>query len=110
PIHLDKHVLSQILRVVGRARKSVADVIEPPVVALNNLLPRHRIACNAASDKTVDDLRVFQRALPGDLPDFRWRRRCETRHAPRLTSPNAYETPQAKVHQEPSKSLCGREL
>src|ERR1019366_5934599 len=60
-VHLDKDLLGEVLGVLGIARKAVADVVDAPVVALNDLLPGRGVASNAATDKQSDNLGFFQR-------------------------------------------------
>ena len=68
-VHLDEDLLGEVLGVVARARKAIADVVDAPVVALHDLLPGSRVARNTAADQHGGDLRVFQLALPG-TPGF----------------------------------------
>ena len=64
-VHLDEDLLREVLGVIGRPREAIAGVIDSPVVALHNLLPGARIACDAATDQQGNGLCVFQPALPG---------------------------------------------
>ena len=64
PVHLDKDFLGKVLSAVGIARKPVADVINPPVIALNDLLPSRGIARNAATDQQSDNLGIIQNQTP----------------------------------------------
>ena len=50
-IHFDEDFLGEVLRLVWRAGKAIADVIDAPVVALHNLLPSGGLAGNAATDE-----------------------------------------------------------
>src|SRR2546430_1486298 len=68
-IHLDEDFLRKILGIVRRARETIADVIDSPVVALHNLLPGHRVASDTATDQHGNGLSVFQPSLPG-TPDL----------------------------------------
>ena len=63
-IHLDKHFLGQVRRVIRRSGKPVADVINPSVVLLDNLLPCRSVARHTATDEGIDGLVVVQSALP----------------------------------------------
>src|ERR1019366_2394416 len=63
-VHLDKDLLSEILRVAGIAGKAVADVVNPPVIALNDFFPSRGIAPNAATDEQSDNLGFFQNQTP----------------------------------------------
>ncbi len=64
PVHLDKDLLGEVLRIVGVTSKPVADVVYPPVIALNDLLPSRGIARNTATDQQSDNLGFFQTRLP----------------------------------------------
>src|SRR6185369_3254488 len=63
--HLDEDFLGEVLGVVARSGEAIADVVNAPVVALNDLLPGHDVAGYAATDQHGNDLGVFQPALPG---------------------------------------------
>ncbi len=63
-IHLDEHFLGQVRRVIWRAGKPVADVVNPSVVLLNDFLPCRSVAGHTATDKGIDGLVVVQSALP----------------------------------------------
>ena len=63
-IHLDEHFLGQVRRIIWRAGKPVADVVNPPVILLDNLLPCRGVARHTATDKGIDSLVVVQSALP----------------------------------------------
>ena len=62
-VHLNEDFLGEVLGIVARAGKSIADVVDAPVIALHNFLPRSRIARNTAAYQHGGDLRVFQLAL-----------------------------------------------
>src|SRR5215470_7721418 len=63
-VHLDEDFLGKVLGVVGGAGETVADVVDTAMVALDDLFPGDRVTGDAASDKSIDDLDVFQPALP----------------------------------------------
>ena len=63
-VHFDEDFLGQVLGVVRRPGETIADVINAAMVALHDFLPRGRVSTDAAADETVDDLDVFQPALP----------------------------------------------
>ena len=65
PVHPDKDLLSEVLGVLRIPGKPVADVINPPVIALHNLFPSRGIAPNAATDQQSDNLGFFQSELRG---------------------------------------------
>ena len=46
------------------AGKAIADVVDAPVVALDDLLPGRSVAANAATDKQSDNLGFFQNRTP----------------------------------------------
>ncbi len=62
-VHLDKDLLGEVLSILGIPGKSVADVINSPMIPLNNLLPGRGIAGNAATDQQSDNLGVIQTEL-----------------------------------------------
>src|SRR5260221_13539738 len=64
PVHLDKDLLGEVLRVLGIPGKPVADVVYPPVIALHNLFPSRGIARDAATDQQSDNLGFFQNQTP----------------------------------------------
>src|SRR5437763_10280274 len=68
-VHLYEHVLRQVLGIVGRSGKSIADVVDAPVISLDDFFPSHGVAADAASNQSSYDLGVFQPALPG-TPGF----------------------------------------
>ena len=53
-IHLDEHFLAQVRRIIRRSRKAVANVVNPPVKLLDNLLPCRGVARHTATDKGID--------------------------------------------------------
>src|SRR5262249_54663494 len=59
-VHLDEDLLGEVLGVVSVARKAVADVVNAPVMALDDLFPSRRIAANTAANQQSDDLGFFQ--------------------------------------------------
>ena len=63
-VHLDKDFLGEVLCGFAVARKAVADVINAPVKALNDLLPGRGIATHAATDEQLNDLGFFQNQTP----------------------------------------------
>jgi hydroxyethylthiazole kinase-like sugar kinase family protein len=69
-VHLDKDLLGQIVGVGARSGKAVANVVDATVVALDNLLPCHGVACNTATDQQSSHMGVFQVALPGCVADW----------------------------------------
>jgi len=56
--------LGQVRRIICRARKPVADVINPSVKLLDDVLPCRGVARHTATDKGIDSLVVVQSALP----------------------------------------------
>jgi hypothetical protein len=64
PVHLDKDLLRKVLSILGIPGKAVADVINPPMKALHNLLPSRGIARNAATDQQSDNLGIIQNQTP----------------------------------------------
>src|SRR5271167_763014 len=64
-IHLDEDLLGEVLGVVGGSGEAVADVIDTPVVGLNDFFPGSGVAGNTAADQHRDYLNVFQTMLPG---------------------------------------------
>jgi hypothetical protein len=54
------------LRIVGRSSKSIANVIDPTMIPLNDFIPCDRVAGNAATDQQSSHLGVFQDLLPGN--------------------------------------------
>src|SRR5271169_4925320 len=68
-VNLDEYFLRQVGSVIGRARKPVADVIDAPMVLLDDFLPCRGVARYTATDKRVHRLVVVQLILPtGQLP------------------------------------------
>src|SRR5271157_1583190 len=63
-VHFDEHFLGQVSRVLCRARKAVADVVDTPMVLLDDVLPSRSVASHTATDKGIDGLDVVQSALP----------------------------------------------
>src|SRR5215471_3601374 len=63
-IHLDENFLGQVLGVVPGTGKAITDVINAPVVALDDFLPGGCIARNTATDQSSNELGIFQPALP----------------------------------------------
>src|ERR1700677_87522 len=64
PVHLDKDLLGEVLGVLRIPRKAIADVINPPVIALDDLLPSRGVARNAATDQQSDNLGIVQKQAP----------------------------------------------
>ena len=54
-------------RVVGRSGEAVADVIDTPVVGLDDFFPGGGVARNTAADQHRNYLDIFQTELPGKL-------------------------------------------
>src|SRR4029077_10712223 len=69
-VHLDKDLLGQVVSVGAGSGKAVANVVDAPVVALNNLLPCHGVAGNTARAEQSSHMGVFQVALPGCVADW----------------------------------------
>jgi hypothetical protein len=65
PVHLDENFLGEILSVVGVARKSIADVVDASMMALNDFFPSRSVATDAATDQQSDNLGFFQTLTPG---------------------------------------------
>ena len=63
-IHLDEHFLGQVSRVLRRTGKPIADVVDPPMILLDDFLPGRSVAGHTATDKGIDGLDVVQSALP----------------------------------------------
>src|SRR5712692_7637972 len=64
-IHLDEDLLGQIVGVVARPSEPVADVVDSPVITLDDLLPCRCVARNTATDQQSSHMGVFQVSLPG---------------------------------------------
>ena len=58
-VHLDKDFLGQVFGVVGRSRETIANVIDTPVVGLDDFLPSSGVAGDTAPDQHRDYLNVF---------------------------------------------------
>src|ERR1700757_997149 len=69
-VHLDKDLLGQIVGVGARSGKSVTNVVDATVVALNNPPPCHGVAGNTATNQQSSHMGVFQVALPGCVADW----------------------------------------
>src|ERR1700722_10509039 len=63
-VHLDKDLLGKVLSVLSIPGKPVADVIDPPVIALDDLFPSRSVARNAATDQQSDNLGFIQSTTP----------------------------------------------
>src|SRR5215831_16994889 len=68
-INLDEDLLRQVLRIISRSCETIADVVNPPMVPLYDILPGPSVAGDTATDQQCYDLGVFQPALPG-TPDL----------------------------------------
>src|SRR5208282_6911958 len=64
-VHLDEDFLGEVFGVVGRSGEAVADVVDTPVVGLNDFFPGSGVARNTAANQHRDYLDVFQATLPG---------------------------------------------
>src|SRR5580704_8286082 len=64
-VHLDEDLLGKVFSVVRRTREAVADVVDTPVVGLDDLLPSRGIAGDTAPDQHRNYLDVFQTKAPG---------------------------------------------
>src|SRR5579864_2064617 len=63
-VHLNKNLLSQIVRIVAGSSESIADVVDAPMIALDNFLPCGCVARNAATDQQSSHMCVFQSRTP----------------------------------------------
>ena len=63
-VDLDEYFLGQVGGVVGRAGEPIADVVDSPVILLDDLLPSRGIAGHTSPDQRIDRLVVVQSALP----------------------------------------------
>src|ERR1700756_1790680 len=106
-IHLNEHFLGEILRVIRRPRETIADIVDAPVIALDNLLPRDCISRDAASHEAVDNLGVFQPALPG-TPGYQSETAVRDPAHPRLTSHDDYVVVRPKVRSGPASHYEAR--
>jgi hypothetical protein len=66
-VHLDENLLGQILRVIARSGKPVTDVVDSPVILLDDFLPCRGIARNAATDQQSSHMGVFQQLLSPEV-------------------------------------------
>ena len=64
-INFDEDLLREVLRVISRSCETIADVVNPPMVPLYDILPSPCVAGYTATDQQCYDLGVFQPALPG---------------------------------------------
>ena len=64
PINLDEYFLGKVGGIVGRTREAVADVVNAPVILLDDLLPSCGISGYTSPDQRVDRLVVVQTVLP----------------------------------------------
>src|SRR5690349_1179983 len=60
PIQPDKYLLGKILSVSGRAGKTIANVVDTPVLMFDELLPCGRIACDASTNQGIGERVFFQ--------------------------------------------------
>src|ERR1700686_1243866 len=65
PINPDKDLLRQVLGVVGRVGKAVAQVVNAPVMEPHDLLPCRGIPCQASANK-CPCLLLFQAVSPSN--------------------------------------------
>src|SRR3984885_15989937 len=73
-IHFNENFLGEILGIVARAGKAIADVVNAPVVALHDLLPRRGVARKTAAYQHGGDLLVVQNLALLELPASQLRR------------------------------------
>src|SRR5258708_12245956 len=64
-VYLYENILGEILSVVSRARKTIADVVDASMVVLDDFFPGGGVAGDTAAAKHRDALDVFQPPLPG---------------------------------------------
>src|SRR5271154_1626120 len=62
-VHLDKDLLGEVLSVFRVSGEAIADVVNSPLIALDDLLPSRGIARNAATDQQSDNLGIIQTRL-----------------------------------------------
>jgi hypothetical protein len=55
--------LGEVLSILRIPRKPITNAINPPVIALNDLLPGRGIARNTATDQQSDNLGIIQNPL-----------------------------------------------
>src|SRR2546425_182044 len=92
PIHLDEDLLGEVLSVVARPGKAIADVEDAAVIGANDFLPGGGVAGNSAANKHRDNLDVFQPALPGTAVwNLRAWDRLSTKTYPSLSLTRQYE-------------------
>src|ERR1700721_1999504 len=77
PIHLNENLLGEVLSIVARARKSIANVVDASMIALHDFLPSSCVACDTAAYQHGGDLRVFQPCTPGTPGFATWSRRVK---------------------------------
>src|SRR5262249_51777163 len=65
-IHLDENLLRQVLSIIWRSGKAITDVVDSPMITLDDLLPSGCVAGNAATDQQSSHLGIFQVLLPGN--------------------------------------------
>src|ERR1700751_3381040 len=65
-VHLDENLLCQVLGIMGRSCEAITDVVDTPMIPLDDLLPSGCVAGNAATDQQSSHLGVFQNLLPGN--------------------------------------------
>ena len=61
-IQPDKYLLRKIFGVARRASKPITNVIDPPVLLFDEILPRACIASDASSDQSIGERAFFQPA------------------------------------------------
>src|SRR5690349_17061830 len=64
-INFDEDLLREVLRVISRSCETIADVVNPPMISMYDILPGPSVAGDTATDQQGYDLGVFQPALPG---------------------------------------------
>src|ERR1022692_210981 len=63
-VHLDENFLSKVFGVVARSGEAVADIIDTPVVGLDDFFPGSSVAGNTAAHQHRNYLNVFQTEAP----------------------------------------------
>src|SRR5581483_3587516 len=63
-VHLDEDLLGEVLGVVGRSRKSIANVVNTPGVSLHDFLPGGGVAGNTSPNQHRNDLDVLHLRSP----------------------------------------------
>src|SRR5207247_8844903 len=68
-INFDEDLLREVLRVISRSCETIADVVNPPMVPLYDILPSPCVAGYKATDQQYYELGVYRTARPG-TPGF----------------------------------------